>query len=279
MSTVAAPKNRRTRRGPGAAVSSCTQGVRAQTTKAASGRERTASLIAIGDELLSGRTVDTNSIYLARTLRELGVRLRFTITVPDDPRLIRDAVEFCRHRVSYVFTSGGLGPTHDDVTLKGIALAFKVPLVRHPELEQCLRSVFGSPLNKDQLKMAQVPQGATLHYYPGSKLPVISIKNIFLFPGIPKLFQQKLDAIKETLRSDPYFTEEILSTQTESDIAQLLRKALRLYPRIRIGSYPRWKDKKYKVKIVVESKDSASVEKASDFLHQGLHHMTSLKRR
>lgn len=233
-------------------------------------RERTAALVVIGDEILSGRTIDTNSLYLARTLRELGVRLLVTITVPDKPRLIQEAVGFCRHRVSYVFTSGGLGPTHDDVTLKGVSRALGVPLVRNPELETRLRALFGESLNEDQLKMAQVPRGAKLHYYSDLRLPIVSIKNIFLFPGIPELFQQKVDAMRETLRSAPYFTGEILSTRRESDIARLLRKAIARYPKTRIGSYPRWKGKKYKVKIVVESKDRTSVQQASAFLQKGL---------
>jgi len=233
-------------------------------------RERTAALVVVGDEILSGRTIDTNSLYLARTLRELGVRLLVTITVPDKPRLIQEAVGFCRHRVSYVFTSGGLGPTHDDVTLKGVSRALGVPLVRNPELERRLRALFGESLNEDQLKMAQVPRGAKLHYYPNLRLPIVSIRNIFLFPGIPELFQQKVDAMRETLRSAPYFTREILSTRRESDIARLLRTAIARYPKTRIGSYPRWKGKKYKVTIVVESKDRASVQQASTFLQEGL---------
>lgn len=198
------------------------------------------------------------------------MRLLVTITVPDKPRLIQEAVGFCRHRVSYVFTSGGLGPTHDDVTLKGVSRALGVPLVRNPELERRLRALFGESLNEDQLKMAQVPRGAKLHYYPNLRLPIVSIRNIFLFPGIPELFQQKVDAMRETLRSAPYFTREILSTRRESDIARLLRTAIARYPKTRIGSYPRWKGKKYKVTIVVESKDRASVQQASTFLREGL---------
>jgi FAD synthetase len=118
--------------------------------------------------------------------------------------------------------------------------------------------------------MAEVPQGATLHYCSKLLLPVLSIENIFLFPGIPELFQQKLDAIKDRFRSAPYFSEEIHCTEMESTIASLLRKALRLYPKIKIGSYPRWGDEKYKVKIAVESKDQASVKKASTYLQTRL---------
>jgi len=232
--------------------------------------EKTASFIVIGDEILSGRTEDTNSIYLARSLRELGVRLMLAITIPDDPALIKDALELCRHRFDYVFTSGGLGPTHDDVTLEGISQALGVPVVRHPDLEKRLRSLYGETLNEDQLRMAAVPEGAALHSFSNTRLPVISIENIYLFPGIPELFQQKFDAIKERFRSAPYFSKELLCTEKESDIAQLLRTTLRLYPGIKIGSYPRWGDDRYKVKIVVESKDKASVKEACSYLQTEL---------
>ncbi len=240
-------------------------GIRRSTATPAQ-RERTAASIVIGDEILSGSIEDTNSRYLARTLRELGVRLMANITLPDDPSMIGEAVRICRQRFDVVFVSGGLGPTHDDVTLAAVSQALGVPIVHHEGLEKDLRALYRKPLNQYHLKMAEVPLGAELHYCASLPLPVVSIENIYLFPGIPELFEQKLDAIKERFRSSPFFSQEVLSTHTESEIASLLYRTLEIFPTIKIGSYPRWRDERYKVTLVIESKDEGSVKEASQYL-------------
>jgi molybdenum cofactor synthesis domain-containing protein len=240
-------------------------GIPMDTTK-----EITAAYVGIGNELLSGSTRDENFFYLARCLHELGIQLMRCFVIPDEQDVIRETIERCRGRFTYVFTSGGLGPTHDDVTVEGVALALGVPVVRHPFLEKKIREFYGDRLEEASLKMAEVPQGAALHLPDRMSFPVLSIENIYLFPGIPELFQQKFEAIKERFRTRPYHTREILSDRPESEIADLLSEALERFPSIRIGSYPQWGEKGYRVKVVVEGKDEDSVAKAAAHLQKVL---------
>jgi FAD synthetase len=231
-------------------------------------KEITAAYIGIGDELLAGSTQDSNFLYLAQTLRELGIRLVRGLIIPDDLDAIQEALHLLRHRVTYVFTSGGLGPTHDDVTVDGVARALGVGVIRDPILEKKLREYFGQSLDESSLKMASVPEGASLHFCDRLLIPVLSVDNIYLFPGIPELFRQKLDSIKERFRTAPYWTEEILCGQLESEIADILLDALDRFPTLKIGSYPKLGRSGYSVKIVLESKDRELVERAAEHLRK-----------
>ena len=158
--------------------------------------EITAAYIGIGNELLSGSIQDANFPYLARSLRELGIRLMRGIVIPDEQEVIRETLELCRSRFDYVFTSGGLGPTHDDVTVEGVALALGVPVVRHPFLEKKIRDFYGDSLEEASLRMSEVPEGAELHLLDEMSFPILSVENVYLFPGVPELFRQKFEGIK-----------------------------------------------------------------------------------
>jgi molybdenum cofactor synthesis domain-containing protein len=230
----------------------------------------TAAYVGIGNELLSGSIQDANLYYLAQALRELGIKLMRCLIIPDEPDVIRETVEHCRKRFTYVFTSGGLGPTHDDVTIEGVAMAFGVPVVRHPFLEEKIRDFYGDRLKEASLKMAEIPEGAGLHITDKMSFPVLSIENVYLFPGVPELFRQKFGAVKERFRTRPYYTEEILSDLRESEIADLLSEALERFPSIEIGSYPQWGEKDYKVRIVVEGKEQEAVQSAAAHLRKVL---------
>ena len=230
--------------------------------------EITAAYVGIGNELISGSIQDANFTYLARALRELGIQLMRCIVIPDEQEVIRETVEFCRERFTYVFTSGGLGPTHDDVTVEGVAMALGVPVVRHPFLEKKIREFYGDKLREASLKMAEIPEGATLHLSDEMSFPVLSVDNVYLFPGVPELFRQKFEAIKEDFRTRPYYSEEILSNRRESEIADLLSDTLVRFPSINIGSYPQWGEEGYRVKVVVESKEEESVAGAAAHLRK-----------
>lgn len=230
----------------------------------------TAAYIGIGDELLAGRTQDTNFVYLAQTLQDLGIRLMRGVIIPDDLDAIQEALKDLRHRFTYIFVSGGLGPTHDDVTVEGVARALDVGVIRHPILERKLKEFYGDKLDEASLKMASVPEGAALHFCDRLIIPVLSVENVYLFPGIPELFRQKIDSIKERFRSTPYFTEEITCDRLESQIADILLQTLDLFPTVKIGSYPKWDKEGYSVKIVVESKEKEPVEKAAEHLRRAL---------
>lgn len=232
--------------------------------------EITAAYVGIGDELLAGSTEDRNFLFLARLLRELGIRLMRSILVPDDLEAIREAVADCRARYDHVFISGGLGPTHDDVTVEAVARALERRVVRHPMLESRLRDLYGDQIREATLKMAEVPEGAVLHVEEGLLFPVLAVENLFLLPGVPRLFEEKLNAIKERFRSTPYHTAEILTDRRESEIAGLLVETLDRFPPIKIGSYPEWDDGGYRVRIVLESKDGERLEAAAAHLRDAL---------
>jgi len=230
--------------------------------------EITAAYVGIGNELLAGSIQDENFFYLAKALRELGIRLMRSIVIPDEPDVIRETIELYRTRFTYIFTSGGLGPTHDDVTVEGVAMALGVPVVRHPFLEKKIREFYEDRPREASLKMAEIPEGAALHFLDQNSFPVLSIQNIFLFPGVPELFRKKFEGIKEHFRTRPYYSEEILSHRRESEIADLLSEALDRFPSIKIGSYPKWDEEGYRVKVVVESKEEESVESAAAHLRK-----------
>ena len=228
--------------------------------------EVTAAYIGIGDELLSGSTRDTNFFCLARTLKDLGIRLARGAVIPDDLDAIRETLNLFRNRYTYVFISGGLGPTHDDVTVAGVAQALGVPVLKHPVLESKLREYFGDRLEASSLKMAEVPEGAVLHFCDQWLIPVLSVENIYLFPGVPELFEQKLESIRERFRSEPFYTSEILCDRFESEIVDVLIDTLKRFPSIKIGSYPQWKRDAHRVKIVVEGREPGAVEEAGAHL-------------
>ena len=232
--------------------------------------EKTAAYIGIGDELLAGRTKDTNFFSLARALNDLGIRLARGATIPDELEAIVEYVNRFRHEFTYVFTSGGLGPTHDDVTVEGVARALGVPVVRHPVLEKKITEILGERVDEAALKMAQVPEGAVLHFCDQAHIPVLSVENVYLFPGIPELFEQKLASIKERFRAAPFHAAEILCDQFETEIVDVLIDTLGRFPGIKIGSYPCWKGQAYNVKVVVEGRDKGEVESAADHLRKAI---------
>jgi len=142
--------------------------------------------------------------------------------------------------------------------------------VRHPFLEKKIREFYGDKLMEASLRMAEIPEGAELHLLDEMSFPVLSIENIYLFPGVPELFRQKFEGIKEHFRTRPYYTEEVISQRRESEIADLLSKTLDRFPSIKIGSYPQWGETGYRVKIVVESKERESVANAVRHLRKAL---------
>jgi molybdenum cofactor synthesis domain-containing protein len=230
----------------------------------------TAAYIGIGNEILSGSIRDANFHYLAQALRELGIRLMRGIVIPDEQEVIRETLELLKGRVDYIFTSGGLGPTHDDVTVEGVALALGVRVVRHPYLEEKIRDYYEDRLKEASLKMAEVPEGAELLMLEEMSFPVLSIENVYLLPGVPELFRQKFEGIKERFRTRPYYTEEIICHRGESEIAGLLSEALDRFPSIQIGSYPQWDETGHSVKVVVEGRERNSVKGAAEHLRQAL---------
>ena len=194
--------------------------------------DRTAGMIVIGNEILSGKVTDTNTPYLARELRTLGVTLRRIITVSDELPEIAAAVRELGPRYDVVFTSGGVGPTHDDVTMEGIALGLDRKVIRHPLIEGRLREFYGDKVNEARLKMSEVPEGAELIVDGKLGFPTIKCENFYILPGIPEIFEQKFQALRERFTATPYVLRVVYTREGEGTIAQHLNATLAAFPQL-----------------------------------------------
>src|SRR5437764_8319542 len=180
---------------------------------------KTAGIIVIGNEIFSGKTTDENSPYLTRELRDLGVDVRKISVIPDELNLISDEVKQFSNSYDYVFTTGGVGPTHDDLTMDGIAAAFGRRTHRHPDLESTLRQYYARDLIDGNLRMADVPDGARLVGGKGMWFPVIAVENVYIFPGVPEILRRTFERIKEMLREAPFHLREISLRPDEGHLA------------------------------------------------------------
>jgi len=225
--------------------------------------EMAAGIVVIGNEILSGKTVDSNSAFLARELRQLGVTLKRIVVIPDELDIIAETVREFHQDYDVVFTSGGVGPTHDDITIEGVARALGRQVIIHPILEGKIREYLsGRAANAAHLKMAEVPEGAELLMDDKVRFPTIKVENIYVLPGIPEILQQKFLSIKNIFTVDPYYLKTIYTNEIESTIAVHLNDTLRLYPDLLLGSYPKIGESEYRVKLTLESKDKEYVERA-----------------
>jgi molybdenum cofactor synthesis domain-containing protein len=227
---------------------------------------KTAGIIIIGNEILSGKVQDANAAYLLRELRLLGVDVKKVSVIPDEVDTIALEVVTFSRQFDVVFTSGGVGPTHDDVTIEGIAKAFQRRVIRHDELERLLRGRYGGELNEARLKLTEVPEGAVLIREDGLWLPAVAVENVYIFPGIPDLLRQKFDSIKERFREQPYFLRKVYVKESEGNIAACLHAILREFPEVMLGSYPDIHNLSYKVMVTLESKDDAYLQMALERL-------------
>jgi FAD synthetase len=223
---------------------------------------KTAGIVIIGNEVLSGKTQDINSYFLCVELRQLGVEVQKISTIQDEVELIGQEVAEFSKRFDFVFTTGGVGPTHDDVTIEGIAQGFSVPVIRHPEIENRMRQRLGREVNDARLRMANVPEGAVLLATEALFAPVVNIHNVYVFPGIPRILQERFHAIKERFRDAPYFLKNVFLRYGEGVIAATLNDLLAKFPHLLLGSYPVLDLPDYKVKVTLESKDSKYLDNA-----------------
>ena len=242
---------------------------------------KTAGIIVIGNEILSAKTRDENSVYLARELRDLGVDVRKISVVPDDLSLISKEVREFSRSYDYVFTTGGVGPTHDDLTMDGIAAAFGRGILRHSELEATLRRNYSDDLIEGNLRMADIPDGARLVGGGGMWFPVIAVENVYIFPGVPQILQRKFERIKEMFREAPFYLREVYLLADEGQIAGILHQVLADSPELLLGSYPYLDNREYSIKITLESKDLAYLERTYATLLAELSkiHLTPLLRK
>jgi molybdenum cofactor synthesis domain-containing protein len=221
----------------------------------------TAAVLIIGNEILSGRTQDVNLAFLAKSLNEIGVRLREARVVADVEAEIVAAVNELRARWTYVFTTGGIGPTHDDITAECIAKAFGVPLIRHPEAEARLRAHYDpDKLNEARLRMANTPEGATLIDNPVSIAPGFRIGNVFVMAGVPAIMQAMFDGLKGGLRGGaPVRSVTVPAYIAEGTIAKDLGALQARFPELDIGSYPFFRAGKFGTSLVLRGTDAGKL--------------------
>lgn len=222
----------------------------------------TAAIVVIGDEILTGKVVDSNSPWLLRELFALGLRVRTVRVVGDTIDDIASALRECAGACDVVFTSGGIGPTHDDVTYAGIAVAFGRPLRQHPELVERLRAHYGDRLNAARLRMAEIPDPDELCLADGMLAPVVRVANVYVLPGVPVLLRQLFGALRERFRLRPVYVGQLYTRQGEGEIAAALNQVVAQHPQVRIGSYPRLDPAPYRVQLVIESYDQAAAATA-----------------
>ena len=234
----------------------------------------TAAILVIGNEVLSGKVTDTNSPYLCRELRTLGVDVGRILTIPDDIELIAAEVRALSSQYDIVFTSGGIGPTHDDMTMDGVALAFGVELERNESMVARVERHQNKPANASQIKMAMVPAGAQLVDAGDLWFPVVIVKNVHIFPGIPELLRKKFESIRDRFHGVPVLLKNVFVKRRESEIAHSLNELVAEFPELMLGSYPRINEADYRVLLTLESRDAAylgrAVERLARTLPQGV---------
>lgn len=230
----------------------------------------TAGIAIIGDEILSGKFVEENAAFLIGELRALGVDLKRIVVIPDDKADIAQTVRELAARFDHVFTSGGVGPTHDDVTIAAIADAFGMAVVRHPELEARVRAYWGERLTDPNLRLADIPAGAHLVYGKDQVWPVVAVENVYILPGVPSLFRRKFVDIRDRFRTEPVTIARVYIDADEGFIANDLDHVVAAHPAVKIGSYPRFSEKDFKVLVTLEGKGAAEVASAFQLLVERL---------
>jgi molybdenum cofactor synthesis domain-containing protein len=239
-----------------------------------SDRVWSAALVVIGDEILSGRTQDKNIAQLALWLNQEGIRLAEVRVVPDVVDRIATAVNELRARHDYLFTTGGIGPTHDDITIDSIAEAFEVPVIIHPEARRILEDYYRDRpggLTEARLRMARVPERAELIINPASGAPGVRMENVYILAGVPHIAASMLEALTGKLEGGrPMVSVTVGARAPESDVADLLRETEAAHPGVVIGSYPFFSDGRYGANFVIRSEDGELARRTGQDLAERL---------
>lgn len=226
----------------------------------------TAAIIIIGNEILSGRTQDVNTQWIAEKLTQHGIRLTEVRVVPDNKDIIIKTINELSQAVTYLFTTGGIGPTHDDITAESVAQAFGKQLVIDPAARQMLLDHYGHELEltEARLKMAQVPEGARLIKNPVSGAPGFIESNVYVMAGVPRIMQAMLDDVMSVLKSGPAIISNTVSCSLgESTIAHRLQEVQSNYSNVEIGSYPHYRGGMLGLNLVLRSIDAEALDKAT----------------
>jgi molybdenum cofactor synthesis domain-containing protein len=224
-----------------------------------------AAAIIIGNEILTGKVEEANLVVLARALRPIGVRLKRVVTIADEIDTIADEVRALSKSHDWLFTSGGVGPTHDDVTVEAVAKAFGVRVVSSPEMERLLRAHYKERVTDGHLRMALMPEGASLEASEEVRWPTILMKNTWLLPGIPEVFRMKIPVVVARIGQGARFLScAVYTKMDEGELKPLLDRVVADFPDVDVGSYPKWMDPSYKTKLTFDGQNEARVTAARD---------------
>jgi len=226
----------------------------------------TAGIVIIGDEILTGKFVEENATFLIGELRSLGVDLRRITVIPDVLEDIAATVTEAAARFDHVFTSGGVGPTHDDVTIAAIAHGFGVGVERHPELEAKIRAYWKDKLADANLRLADIPIGSELVYGKDQVWPVVAFKNVYILPGVPALFRRKFVDIRDRFRAAPVWAARVYVNLEEGELAPHLDAVVAEHPNVKLGSYPRFSEKDFRVLVTLEAASAPALTAAFEML-------------
>ncbi len=228
-----------------------------------------ACLIIIGNEILSGRTPDKNLAWLGNELNECGIRLMEVRVIPDIEETIIDTVNVCRRQFKYVFTTGGIGPTHDDITAGSIAKAFGLPYERHAEAKAMLEKHYGDQINEARLTMADMPRGARLIPNPVSIAPGFIVENVYVMAGVPTVMQAMFANLRHELKGNAkMLSKSFAGFVTEGLMAEQLERIQEKYPQVEIGSYPFFRHGKLGTSLVARATDAAQLDAAGKDIRQ-----------
>mgnify|MGYP001818283284 FL=1 len=228
---------------------------------------RTAAALIIGNEILSGKIVDTNTTFLAQGLFELGIELRRVVVCPDEVETISRDLSELRAAHDLVFTSGGVGPTHDDVTIEGVAQSFGKPVVRSEAVEKMIRHYYGDRATEAHLRMANMPEGAEMIRSSEAPWPTVVIDNVFVLPGVPEIFELKFTDLRKRLdQGQEFHSQAVFTLAGEGEIAGLLERIATDFPGVMVGSYVKWRAPDYRTKVTFDGNDLQAVTKAADTL-------------
>jgi molybdenum cofactor synthesis domain-containing protein len=223
---------------------------------------RTAAALIIGNEILTGKVSEANVFVMAKELFALGVELRRIVVCPDEiPVIVRDLRELSSAH-DIVITSGGIGPTHDDVTIKAVAAAFDAKVVRSPQYEALLEQHYGERLTEMHLRMADVPEGARLISTAQTNWPTVVMRNVYVFPGVPQIFQFKFPVMREELKdASRFYSHAVYVALDEPALAPLLDELSAAHGGVNIGSYLHWgDDADYRTKLTIDGREQPQVE-------------------
>ncbi|CAG9834185.1 unnamed protein product [Diabrotica balteata] len=237
-------------------------------------RQTTAGILVIGDEILKGQTADTNSRYLSKEIYKAGVHVKKISVIGDIVEDVSREVKEFSNSFDYVITTGGIGPTHDDITFEAVAKAFNEELILDPTLKElCLKFYKTNDVNIPGMKMAYIPQSAKLNFKSNITpeplvYPNISVRNVYIFPGIPELMMKTFSSVKATIfqSKEQFFTKCLYLKSKESDVVQILNKMVQEFPDVQFGSYPKLFNSRYQVKLTVESVSEKSTKMAYETL-------------